>query len=131
MDKNELIEALSSFPYDRREYWVVAGGAMVLYGIKEETQDIDLGCSSKLADLLEEDGHLTGRTEDGNRRFSYGDKIEVFENWLSGSIMEAEGIRAVSLDGLIEMKRKLGREKDLKDIEIIKRYMNSREEDEK
>ena len=107
MDKNELIEALSRFPYDRREYWVVAGGAMVLYGIKEETQDIDLGCSSKLADLLEKDGHLTGRTEDGNRRFRYSDSIEVFENWLSGSIMDTEGIQAISLDGLLEMKKKL------------------------
>ena len=131
MDKNELIEVLNKFPYDRREYWLVTGGAMVLYGIKEETSDIDLGCSSKLADILEKDGLLTGRTEDGNRRFSYGDKIEVFENWLSGSIKEAEGIRAVSLDGLIEMKLNLGREKDLKDIELIKRNMNSKEEDEK
>ena len=107
MDKNELIEALNRFPYDRREYWVVAGGAMVLYGMREETQDIDLGCTMKLADILEEDGHLTGRTEDGNRRFRYSDSIEVFENWLSGSIMDTEGIQAISLDGLLEMKKKL------------------------
>ena len=127
MDKNELIEALSRFPYDRREYWVVAGGVMVLYGIKEETQDIDLGCSSELADFLEKDGHLTGRTEDGNRRFRYSDSIEVFENWLEGSIVDIDGIQAVSLDGLLEMKKKLGREKDLKDIELIKRYMDSEE----
>ena len=131
MDKNELIEALSRFPYDRREYWVVAGGAMVLYGIKEETQDIDLGCSCKLADLLEKDGHLTGRTEDGNRRFRYSDSIEVFENWLEGSIVDIAGIQAVSLDGLLEMKKKLGREKDLKDIELIKSYMSYKEDEQK
>ncbi len=40
MDKQALLKHLSQFPYDRNEYWVVAGAAMVLYGIKEQTADI-------------------------------------------------------------------------------------------
>ena len=53
MDRQEILNQLRAFPYDRNEYWVVTGAAMVLYGFKEQTGDIDLGCSKKLADLLE------------------------------------------------------------------------------
>ena len=66
MDKHEILDQLRVFPYDRDEYWVVTGSAMVLYGIKEQADDIDLGCSVEMADLLESDGYLYGRTKDGN-----------------------------------------------------------------
>ena len=37
MDRDEILNCLSEFPYDRREYWVITGGVMVLYGIREQT----------------------------------------------------------------------------------------------
>ncbi len=48
------------------------------------------------------------------------DDIEIFENWKCGSIEYIEGIPVLLLDGLIEMKQELGREKDFKDIALIK-----------
>ena len=36
MDKKEILRWLSEFPYDRNEYWVITGGAMALYGIREQ-----------------------------------------------------------------------------------------------
>ena len=69
MDKREILNCLSEFPYDRNEYWVITGGAMVLYDIREQTADIDLGCSERLADRLEADGCLFRRTEHGKRWF--------------------------------------------------------------
>ena len=35
MNKAEIIEKLRAFPYDPGEYWVLAGGAMVLHGIRK------------------------------------------------------------------------------------------------
>ena len=52
MDKEEIIEKLEKFPYDTREYWINAGSAMVMHGLRVNTEDIDLGCTSALADLL-------------------------------------------------------------------------------
>lgn len=43
MDRKGILSCLSEFPYDRNEYWVITGGAMVLYHIREQTADIDLG----------------------------------------------------------------------------------------
>ena len=123
MDKQEILNCLSSFPYDHKEYWLVTGAAMVLYGIKDKTSDIDLGCSAKLADQLEADGYLYKRTEDGKRWFKYSEHIEIFEEWLKDSVKIVEGFPLVSLKGLIEMKQELGREKDIKDIELINSFI--------
>ena len=123
MDRQEILNCLSEFPYDRNEYWVITGGAMVLYGIREQTSDIDLGCSKRLADRLEADGYLFQRTDNGNRWFKYGENIEVFEEWIMDSIETVYGFNVVSIKGLIEMKQDLGRDKDKKDIELIKAFL--------
>ena len=123
MKKNDILEKLRAFPLDPDGYWVVAGAAMVLYGIREETHDIDLGCTAELADILEKDGYLYRVTPDGNRWFKIGKDIEVFENWLCGTVEQADGIPAVSLQGLIEMKQQIGREKDLNDIRLIHKFL--------
>ena len=46
---------------------------------------------------------------------------EIFENWKCGFIEYIEGVPVLSIDGLIEMKQELGREKNLKDIALINR----------
>ena len=129
MDKKAVLETLDAFPYDREAYWVVAGAAMVLYGIREHTRDIDLGCNERMADSLERDGFLCGYTDSGGRRFKYGEHIEVFENWLKDSVTAVEGFPVVTVRGLLEMKRELGREKDIRDIRLIDEYLKRTDAD--
>ncbi|MCR4805968.1 MAG: hypothetical protein K5981_10040 [Clostridia bacterium] len=123
MDRNGLLAALAAFPYDKEEYWLITGAAMVFYGMKEETADVDLGCGASLADRLEKDGFLYRRTEDGMRWFKYGENVEFFEGWMADAVVTIEGVQVVSVEGLLEMKRKPGREKDLLDIERIERWL--------
>ena len=59
MNKQDIINRLKDFPYSKDEYWVITGSAMVLYGIREMTHDIDMGCTSMMADQLEKDGYET------------------------------------------------------------------------
>lgn len=92
---------------------------MVLYGFRQQTHDVDLGCSTALADKLERQGYRVTRFADGTRKIFYSDDIEIFENWIDGAVEILDGIPIVSVDGLIRMKKRLGREKDLKDIELI------------
>ena len=123
MDKQEIKSILRAFPYPSEDYWVITGAAMVLYGIKDHTPDIDLGCSKELADRLEAEGCLLRRSDSGNRWFKYGERIEIIENWLRDSVVRVEGLPVVTAKGLIEMKQELGREKDIKDIQLIREYM--------
>ena len=120
-DKNSLIQRLQEIPFSKSEYWVVAGGAMVLHGFRTQSHDIDLGCSTLLADKLEQQGYVVSRCEDGTRKILYSENIEIFEDWIDGSVEIISGIPVVCVDGLIQMKKKLGREKDLEDIALIEK----------
>ena len=123
MEKQEIIEKLSALPYPREDFWVITGAAMVLYGIRGKTHDIDLGCTKELADRLEAEGLPHSVTPDGSRWFRLGEDIEVFENWLCGGTERLYGVQVISIPGLIEMKRRLGREKDLRDIALIGEFL--------
>ena len=125
MKKEDIIKRLNALPYDTGDYWVITGGAMVLYGFREETHDIDLGCTARLADRLEAEGYLTDRYPDGRREFRIGGDVEIFEDWLCGTVGSVGGVSVISVDGLIEMKRSLGREKDLRDIELIREKLGN------
>lgn len=127
MDRREILEKLREFPYGRGEYWVITGGAMVLYGIREQTHDVDLGCTRAMADHLEADGFVPSRTADGKRKFRYGDDVEIFEDWLRGTVETVEGFPVISIGGLIQMKEELGREKDRRDLALIREYLEKRD----
>lgn len=120
-DKDSLLQRLQELPFSKKEYWVVAGGAMVLHGFRSQAQDIDLGCSTSLADKLEQQGYAVARCEDGTRKILYSEDVEIFENWIEGTVEIINGVPVVCVDGLIQMKKKLGREKDLADIVVIEK----------
>lgn len=119
-NKLSLIEKLKALSLPKKEFWVVAGSAMVLYGFRNETNDIDLGCTTFLADQLEQQGYPVFNCNDGTRRIVYSKEIELFENWLEGKVEIIYDLPVVSVSGLIEMKKKLGRKKDLEDLALIK-----------
>ena len=123
MRKEDIAARLKEFPYDPKDYWVVAGGAMVLHGFREETADLDLGCSSDMADELEAKGFPHRTTPDGNRWFKLGEDLEAFENWLCRTVVRVDGIPVISAEGLLELKRAGGREKDKRDVELILKGM--------
>ena len=90
-DKKSLLQKLEEMNLDRTQYWLITGGAMVLYGAKEQTADIDLGCTSQLADQLQEKGCAVERMPDGTRRIVYDGQVEIFENWLEDQVGRCPG----------------------------------------
>ncbi|MBR5564950.1 MAG: hypothetical protein IKW08_02170 [Roseburia sp.] len=123
MNKSDIICRLEKINFDKTGYWVLAGSAMVLHGIRPETHDIDLGCSKALADELEMRGYPSKVMPDGTRRIAYAEDVEIFEEWIFDKVILVDGIPVISLDGLLEMKQSLGREKDLRDIALIEEFL--------
>ena len=124
MTKADILETLRALNWPADEYWLVAGGAMVLHGLRSETHDLDLGCTTAWADALEAAGVPFREMEDGSDRwFKLTGEIEVFENWLADRVELVDGVPVVSLRGLREMKAALGREKDLRDIARIDAFL--------
>ena len=126
MNRAELIERVKALPFPKEDFWVITGGAMVLYGLREKTHDIDLGCTSRLADELEQQGAEVSIRKDGTRKLVLDGDVEIMENWLYDRVETVEDIPVISLKGLKEMKLSLGREKDLRDVALIDAYLASR-----
>ena len=123
MRKAEIIDRLNALDFDKADYWVITGSAMVLYGLREQTHDIDLGCTTALADRLEAQGLPVEYREDGSRKLTIGTDVELFEKWLFDGVQLLDGIPVISLQGLVEMKTRLGREKDLRDLRLISDFL--------
>ena len=120
MNKADILQKLRDLSWPAEDYWVVAGAAMVLYGLRPETRDLDLGCTTARADALEAAGVPFRHMDDGSGRwFALSGDVEVFENWFADRVALVEGVPVVSLKGLRDMKQALGREKDLRDIALI------------
>lgn len=125
MDRTQLLERLKTLEFDKKDYWLITGGAMVLYELRAETGDIDLGCTREMADVLEASGHTPTILKDGTRKFLYGEDIEIFEEWLYDRVELVEAVPVISLNGLLAMKKTLGREKDLRDVKLIEERMQA------
>lgn len=125
LDRAQILRRLDVTGLDRDHYWVLAGAAMVLHGVKAETPDIDLGCDTALADALQAAGYETMIDPDGSRRIRYGADMELFENWRAGQVERIENIPVLSLAGIVELKRRLGREKDQRDIALIRDFLKN------
>ena len=125
MDKSEIIEILKGLDLPDGKYWLVTGSAMVIYGLKPLTHDIDMGGDKRLIDGLIAKGYTAEIQEDGKRKVVLSPLVEVYEDWIFDKIEEVDGVPVVSLNGLLQMKKKLNREKDKKDILRIEERLKS------
>ncbi|MCL2364103.1 MAG: hypothetical protein FWC71_05515 [Defluviitaleaceae bacterium] len=116
--KQNIIKLLNEIRYPRSEYWITAGAALVMHGVKVQTNDIDLGCSTALADCLIKEG-FEWRVADDGIRIITADDIEFLENWCGDGTVELDGFYVASLDCIRREKVKLNRPKDWVDIKLI------------
>ena len=101
------------------------GASLCMRDIRQETHDIDLGVSKadfvklsqgrKILDSALGQKRVIINSEDGNEIevFDYGNVIEKIE------IDNIEGIYCQTIEDIITMKKRLGRKKDLEDLEKI------------
>ncbi|WDV47990.1 hypothetical protein PV797_09905 [Clostridiaceae bacterium M8S5] len=123
---NEITNIIKELSFDVKDYWVTSGASLVIHGVKESTRDIDLGCTTKLTEELIEKGYKYKYEEDNTRTLYFNEYIELFENWFVDEIEMINGIPVASLKSIIKQKQKLGREKDFRDIKMIKEFINNR-----
>ncbi len=124
LGREDILEILKDVPLLGEDCWITSGAALVLYGVKEQTRDIDLVCTTEAADCLEAQGVAFRRSPLGNTRiFAYSRQIEVLENWETDEVVQVEGLPAASLMSIRKQKEALGREKDLTDIRLIDSFL--------
>ena len=108
MKAEDIRQRLGELALDANEYRINAGGAMVLYGLREETHDLDIWCTKKLGDALAQ--RCEAQTlPDGTRRFVPAPDVEIYENMLPGKTVFLDGIPVAPLEDVLALKRALNR----------------------
>lgn len=127
LHREDILRLLKDLDFLEDGCWLTSGAALVLYGVKETTRDIDLICTAELADQLEQRGfHVRKDGLDGTRIFQINDKVEVLEDWQTDEVIELEGLKIASLLSIRKQKEALGREKDFEDIRLIDCFLEKR-----
>ena len=124
MNKEEIIEKLKEYNIDKNKYIVISGAAMVLLGIKDKTQDIDIAVKDEYKDYLIDNYNVTfDRMNEYNEPVYFIDNIVNFAvTYYSEKKEYVSGIPVQNVNDILKLKKGLNREKDKIDIEKLEKY---------
>lgn len=129
MNKEEIISILGKYNFNVDDYIVLSTGAMVIHGIKDTANDIDLAVSENLYRQLLENVECILKCEynfNGKKMKVYSFDVFGFGlNYFDKENIEmVDGIPVQSVNSILKLKKSLNREKDIKDIKLIEEYMD-------
>ena len=123
MKKKEYLNKLDELSLDKDKYCIIAGGVMLMHGLKDDTDDVDV---RELPSYFEE---LKSRFEfKKSSKYSYlyelGDNIEVaVVDFDKNDIDYIDGYPVLSLELELAWKIENNRDKDREAIRKIKEYL--------
>ncbi len=129
MNKDELIRKVKALNLPERGYIVFGSGPLAAHGIRE-VNDIDLFISEEIYEKFKKEGWEEKTLETGDKYLVRGD-IEAFADWgyreynpsLEKLLDKAdiiEGVPFAPMEEVLRWKLVFNREKDARDIELIK-----------
>ena len=129
MNKKEILDILEKYNLNNKEIIIISGAAMVLRGLKEKTDDIDIAISEKYEkELLESfDCQFEKEiTDDKKYKTYFIDNIINFSTHYydkySGESLY--GYKVQKVEDILELKQKLNRDKDQEAIKKIQKFIN-------
>ncbi len=122
--REEVLEIARGLEFMGQGCWLTAGAALVLQGVKETTHDVDIVCTTQMADQLEAQGVPFRKSPfDNTRIFAYNQDVEVLENWFTDKVITVEGLQTATVESIRKQKAAHAREKDLADIALIDQFL--------
>lgn len=127
MNKQELNELLQKLNFPTDEYYILSSCCLLLYGLRENANDLDLCISEELFDKIKNKYNLT---EDKKNNCGFyplqGENVEVVVNSKKDFDMEEkDGYNVQNLYRLLKDKKKRNLPKDQNDIKNIQEYIEN------
>ena len=125
MNKLEYIEKLNKLNLDKKRYCIISGGIMLLYGLKEATEDIDIKVKP---DYFEELKNIYEFKKSPKYDYLYelDDETEVAVlDFSEDDIKYVDGYPVQSLESQLAWMLEHNRPKDQEKIKTIRNYLNN------
>ena len=123
MDKKEYLKKLDSLNLDKNRYCIISGGVMLLYGLKETTEDIDIKVKP---DYFEELKSTYKFKKSNKYQYLYeldeSTEIAVLD-YEKSDVRFVDGYPVESLELQLKWMLDNNRPKDKEKIKIIKKYL--------
>ena len=126
MNKEKYLEILDSLDLDKNSYCIIASGAMLMHGLRDACEDVDIKVTEELFQELLKKYNMKQST-----RYDYvyelNDKIDVnCRNYNSNNIEFVDGYPVEKLEVQLKWMLKNNRPKDQEKIKLVKEYLNIR-----
>ena len=126
MNKEEYIKKLDSLNLDKDRYCIISGGVMLLYGLKEKTEDIDIKVKPNYIEELKERFNFK-KSPKYPYLYEIDDETEVAVlDYNYSDVRMVDGYPVESLELQLKWMLENNRPKDREKIEIIKEYLNNK-----
>ena len=124
MQKELFLKKLDELNLDKNSYCIIASGSMLIYGLCDRCNDIDIRTTKELFDYLNEKYHMKKST-----RYDYvyelNDYIDVNCKDFNPNMIEfIDGYPVEKLEVNLKWMEENNREKDKEKIRIIKEFLN-------
>lgn len=127
MKREEMIEHYKEFlrkeSLSPEEAMLEFGGALLYYGLREETDDMDMGLPQEIYDRIVKQRKLKRVMIEGGistELAKWDDVIDIHPSGVEGNVVVSEGVGIASPQKVLEGKLKLNRPKDQADIKKLK-----------
>lgn len=128
MNKEQLLNLVDSLGLPEEEYYILSSGCLLLYGLREQAEDLDLCVSNELFNdmIIKFNIDLSSKNDCGFYRLN--DLIEVVVNDKQTFNREfKDGYPVESLQSILDYKIIRNDPKDQADIVNIQNYLNNQD----
>lgn len=126
MNKQQFIKRYQEFLKKEKltidDAWIGAGGTLLLLGLKQETNDIDMGVSTELFNKFKKRNYKTHIFNGDTLVIEYNEYIDIHEENNANTII-IDGVNSWTIQEVLKLKQRLNRPKDQEDIKNILNYM--------
>lgn len=124
LNKNDILDILRKFKYNKSEYCIVYKASLVMQGVIDECNDVDISISKKLHNQLIKDGYKPVVAPLGGPKFTINDRLECFtEDSYMTDAVKVNGYNCKSINHCLEEYKRRNRPKDQSTIKRIEEYL--------
>ena len=126
MNKKEYLKQLDKLNLDKNSYCIIASGAMLMYGLCDECNDIDIKTTKELFESLKKKYNMKQSS-----RYDYVYELnDIFDvncmNFNPSMIEFVDGYPVEKLEVNLKWMKENNRPKDQEKIRIIESFLESR-----